>query len=142
MRRLVPFLPLIPLGVLKMANAATKPQTRPVSIDDDSSLEKKYDSDFDVPELADPEKKDGRGFWARLFRPLKADPDAVATQPSVFDDPTTLEVYRPPPSYENTHRFDPKVRWTHREDRVSGSALLSCSLSQRDFSQCRNLFGK
>ncbi|KAF9225352.1 hypothetical protein BS17DRAFT_801418 [Gyrodon lividus] len=45
------------------------------------------------------------------------DLDSVATQPSVFDDPVTLEVYRPPPQYENTHRFDPNARWTWREEK-------------------------
>lgn len=47
------------------------------------------------------------------------DLDSIATQPSVFDDPTTLEVYRPPASYENTHRFDPAARWTWRDETVS-----------------------
>ena len=54
-------------------------------------------------------------FWRRT---VKLDLDAVATQPSVFDDPVTLELYRPPPSYENTHRFDPNARWTWREEKV------------------------
>ena len=54
-------------------------------------------------------------FWRRM---AKHDLDAIATQPSVFDDPVTLEVYRPPQSYENAHRFDPNARWTFREERV------------------------
>ena len=54
-------------------------------------------------------------FWRWM---AEHDLDAIATQPSVFDDPVTLEVYRPPQSYENAHRFDPNARWTFREERV------------------------
>ncbi|THH12286.1 hypothetical protein EW146_g7763 [Bondarzewia mesenterica] len=53
-------------------------------------------------------------FWQRP----KKDINAIATQPSVFDDPASLETYRPPPNYENTHRFDPRARWTWREEKI------------------------
>ena len=49
---------------------------------------------------------------------IKVDLDAIATQRSVFDDPKTLDVYRPPPQYENAHRFDPQARWSWREEKV------------------------
>ena len=43
----------------------------------------------------------GRRFWRWTE---EHDLDAVATQPSVFDNPVTLELYRPPQSYENTSK--------------------------------------
>ncbi|KAF9453885.1 MFS general substrate transporter [Macrolepiota fuliginosa MF-IS2] len=60
------------------------------------------------------------GFRALLsvFKRDRTDLDAVATQPSVFDDPNTREAYLPPAQYENAHRFDPLARWTRREEKA------------------------
>ncbi len=66
-------------------------------------------------------------------RQVARDLDAIATQPSVFDDPATLEAYRPPPQYENTHRFDPKTRWTWRKKRLILYSL--CTTSVGSFNQ-------
>jgi hypothetical protein len=66
-------------------------------------------------------------FWGR--KTDKVDLDAIATQPSVFDDPVTLELYKPPPQYENTHRFDPCARWTWREEKVFPNLPMQFSLA-------------
>ncbi|CAL1713640.1 unnamed protein product [Somion occarium] len=70
-------------------------------------------STADIPALGAPfEYK--RSFFSWVGE--KRDLDAIATQASVFDDPLTLETYRPPKEYENSHRFDPNARWTWREE--------------------------
>ncbi|KAG1754764.1 major facilitator superfamily domain-containing protein [Suillus paluster] len=75
---------------------------------------------FEKPSLGDCHSDhQGPRSFRHLFRRHRIDLDSIATQPSVFDDPLTLEVHRPPPQYENTHRFDPDARWTWREEKVS-----------------------
>lgn len=77
---------------------------------------------LEVPALGEPISEDGqhRPFWKRKRR----DPEDIATQLSVFDDPATLDLYRPPPQYENAHRFDHLFRWTWGEEFVCFSLIV------------------
>ncbi|KAI2603054.1 MFS general substrate transporter [Hypoxylon fragiforme] len=66
----------------------------------------------DAPPLGAP--KEEKRFWFQRTKDF--DENAIATQPSVFDDAQTAEKYLPRPDWENSHRFDPNARWTWAEE--------------------------
>ncbi|KIW57619.1 hypothetical protein PV05_02188 [Exophiala xenobiotica] len=60
------------------------------------------------------EPTEEKKFWWQRGRNFNL--DAIATLPSVYDDPETAKYYQPRADWENLHRFNPSARWTWREE--------------------------
>ena len=69
---------------------------------------------------------------ALFKRSIKRNPDEIATQPSIYDDPQKAEYHRPHPKYENLYRFDPAFTWTWGEEKVGPSSRLALELRTPD----------
>ncbi|KAF2664689.1 MFS general substrate transporter [Microthyrium microscopicum] len=100
--------------VLTYSGRSRVPSSNPSSeeLDDKKKPIVRTGSVESIPSLGQP--KDEKRFWWQRAKGF--DGDAIATQPSVFDDPESSKEYQPRSDWENLHRFNPLARWTWNEE--------------------------
>ncbi|KAJ5952232.1 uncharacterized protein N7479_010645 [Penicillium vulpinum] len=95
-----------------MATVYTAKKTPNESISVLKSTDTDSSTSLEIAPLGGPGEE--RRFWFQ--RGKGYNPEAVATQPSVYDNPDTAKEYQPRADWENLHRFDPSARWTWSEE--------------------------
>lgn len=111
----------------KDAIAVANPDT-PSNVSSDSLAKKSASVDvrtLDGKDLVDEDQEPVKFtslFFRRFYKPI--DLNAVATRKSVYDDPNLAPHYWPKKDYENLHRFDPKARWTYKEEQVKANLIF------------------
>jgi hypothetical protein len=91
------------LHVAEIQNLDPPPKLLDEDENDFAPIEAKYSYSEEAARL--PEGAGGNGD------------NAIAFQPSVFDDPDLRKFYWPRHNYENIHRFFPDFKWTVGEEK-------------------------
>jgi hypothetical protein len=130
---------------MKRVDEVTSTMTQKLGVDDSPSLHIAEIQNLDSPsKLSSEDEKDFGAIEAkysyseeaaRLPEGAGGDGDnAIAFQPSVFDDPDLRKFYWPRHNYENIHRFFPDFKWTVGEEKrfvLEGFQLIGFRLIRK-----------
>ena len=115
-KNLLEIMPDVEKGEEVTATADSVPRTSASDNDSSSKTEQKKGTHTTAIEPQEVESSAILSLFRRKKK--KHDLNAIATQPSIFDDPVQAAHWKPHPKYENLHRFDPDEKWTWAEELV------------------------